>query len=105
MMWLNEYDIMNAVRETGDGSTPNLHCAALTLNNLMEWTNDNSDGWPYWAAPGKAAKRLQEALYQASMSRYAEDITAADLKRLQTPIKSFLTRQGVSASAVIVAAR
>jgi hypothetical protein len=93
MIFLNEYEIADAVNRYGDlnGSTPNLAAAVQTLANLVDWTNFNSDGWPYWAAPRKATQKLQ-ALIQ-SVDRFdPEDVTVAEVRKALSPVKAFRTR-------------
>lgn len=94
MSFMNEYDIEDAVRAFTPEEFPNNAKGARVLQNLMRWTNRNSDGWPYWSKPSKAAAKLQDIL--PSPYHYdAEDITDAELKKALTPIKRFLTTQGV----------
>lgn len=100
MMLMNEYDIDNARSRFADDETPNLFTAANTLYRLKEWTNDNSDGWPYWRKPSQAAKRLQELL-QAADRFDPQDCTDAQLKAALSPVKAFLTRQGVMHQTII----
>lgn len=96
-MWMNEYDVEDALRRVDPEETPNLAGAVIALANLVSWTNSNSDGWPYWAKPGNAAKSLQ-ALIQG-VDRYdPQDVTAAQVTKALSPVKAFLTRQGVDHS-------
>lgn len=98
---MNEFDIVESgYRLCGTGQTPNLGHGTEILHNLMDWTNDNSDGWPYWVKPRNAAKGLMEAVSKAAWEDQPEDITEAELARLCRPIKAFLTRQGVDHSEV-----
>ena len=93
MLYMNEYEIEDAVARYADD--PVLGPAARTLRNLMEWTNRNSDGWPYWAKPSRAAKGLQALL--SSQRRYGwetSQVTAAEYATALRPIKAFRTRQG-----------
>jgi hypothetical protein len=101
---LNEYDIKNAQTDAAhDFHRPNVQAAVLTLARLMEWTNANSDGWAYWRKPVTAATKLQVLVRDYSHYNFEnEDIPARDLKAAYTPIKSFLTRQGVDHSVVFV---
>jgi hypothetical protein len=101
---LNEYEIENAqllARE--ERNRPRLQAAVLTLARLVEWTNNNSDGWAYWRKPVNASTKLQE-LVRARYARFnredTPDITLTELKAAETPIKAFLTRQGVDHSLV-----
>ncbi|MGV8972213.1 MAG: hypothetical protein ACOH10_07810 [Rhodoglobus sp.] len=103
MMFMNEWDIENALRRFNTGETPNLAAGARTLSALAEWTNRNSDGWAYWPKPCRAAKSLMTLLEAAEAAQrrgwsYGDftDVTAADLAKALRPIKAFLTRQGVS---------
>jgi hypothetical protein len=95
---MNEYDIEHAVNLFSN-DTPNLQAAANTLYQLMQWTNQNSDGWPYWRKPTRAAAKLMDIVSEhtyAARFGEAEDITRSEFVAALTPIKSFLTRQGVS---------
>lgn len=99
MMFMNEYEVEETVdRWHTIGGVPNLREASLALQSLVTWTNQNSDGWPYWSKPCKAAARLQEALTEANArSRRCEvqrDMTSQELTAALRPVKSFLTRQG-----------
>lgn len=91
-MWMNEYDIADAVRRLDTDETPNLAAGARALDSLMNWANDNSDGWCYWPKPSRAAKSLMEMLSAADRFD-PEDVTAADLTKALRPVKAFLTRQ------------
>lgn len=102
MSWMNRYEIEEALRWTEEGT--NAEAGARTLYRLMRWTDSHSDGWPYWQKPSRAAKRLMELLQsvknQARRDGIYDDITEADLKKAYTPIKAFLTREGVAHSEV-----
>jgi O-acetylhomoserine/O-acetylserine sulfhydrylase-like pyridoxal-dependent enzyme len=104
-MWMNQYEDEELPQFFGDGNTPNLATGAWILGNLMDWTNSNSDGWPYWTKPSRAAKRLMEALNLAKQAYYrgtmVGDLTDAQLRAVLSPIKAFLTRQGVDAALVL----
>ena len=101
---MNQHEIEDVqVGAAHDYHRPNTQAAVLTLARLMEWTNSNSDGWAYWRKPVNASTRLQTLI----RTRYARfdadsvpDIPAKDLKSAYTPIKSFLTRQGVDHSLI-----
>lgn len=100
MVFLNESEVREAQHLAHRSDTPNLAAGADTLARLVEWTNNNSDGWAYWPKPGRAAQKLQEALETARKQYYTgrevEDLSAADLAKVLRPIRSFLTREGVS---------
>ena len=102
---LNESDIEEAqYKASEDIHRPNLQQAVLTVARLMEWTNANSDGWAYWEKPSNASNNLQTAInrryFGAWNNRIKDDLTASELKSAYTPIKSFLTRQGVDHSLI-----
>lgn len=106
---LNEYDVQHVATALARecGPTPNLDAAAATLVKLVAWTNDNSDGWPYWRKPSRAAALLQTSLNRRVLHAYQTgdgivDATPAEVRAWQKPIKSFLTSQGVDHAAIIV---
>lgn len=104
MAWMNEYEIEDALRLTSMFELPHARRAAEILSNLKDWTNRNSDGWPYWQKPARAADKLMTALHSSiNASRRGDDVdmTEADLKKAVTPIKAFLTRQGVDHAEVL----
>lgn len=109
MSWMNRFDVDDAceivARETEHGNEfPNLVRAVETLSNLVRWTDENSDGWPYWPKPSRAAKTLQEVVQSRTAARgciLLEDISDTDLTRALRPVKAFLTRQGVDHALVI----
>lgn len=103
---LNEYDVdyarNRAVAPTSN-EKPNLIKAAAILARLVEWTNQNSDGWAYWAKPANASAALQQAVKvrTPALVHYAalrvDDIPEAELKAALRTVKAFLTRQRVDA--------
>lgn len=100
MRYMNEYEIENALIRFNRGDTPNLGHGAFILARLATWTNRNSDGWAYWPKPCRAAQSLQ-ALLQTADRFDPVDVTAAELKRATSPIKAFLTRQGVDHAEIL----
>jgi len=111
MSWMNECEVEEVQRLFDVNEVPNLAEGAWVLGNLVDWTNRNSDGWPYWSKPSNAAKRLQELLhahtyaarfgyYQGTADRL-QDVSKADLSAALRPIKAFLTRQGVEPGVVL----
>lgn len=109
-MWMNESNVDEAVEIFACNNTPNYAYLAETVQNLMRWTNRNSDGWPYWNKPSNAARKAQEvlstevlALRRGSYRPEAEeqDLTSAELRKIISPIKAFLTRQGVEHDQVL----
>lgn len=106
MHFANEYEIEQWLQSYQTSETPNLARGARTLYELMNWTNRNSDGWPYWSKPVKAADKLITLLEDADRAGRAawstpKDATDAQLKAALTPIKSFLTRQGVDHTTIL----
>lgn len=94
---MNEYEITEAWHFAGHNGLHNYERGALVLSHLKTWTNQNSDGWPYWAPPKRASAKLQAALEEMMRTHFrdVQDLTEAELRKLLTPIKSFLTRRGV----------
>lgn len=95
---MNRWEIENLQRRFGD-EQPNARRGATVLNHLMIWTDRNSDGWPYWSKPSKAAERLMIELDRVKNHGFADevDLTDAELAGALRPIKAFLTRQKVPA--------
>jgi len=93
MTELNETEVQEAASRYA--THPVLGPATVTLSTLMDWTNANSDGWPYWRKPAHAAARLMTLIgdrrdYLDNPDR--PDATAEAYKRALTPIRSFRTR-------------
>ena len=102
---LNSSDIEDAqYRAAEEVARPNLQAAVLTLARLHDWVQSNSDGWAYWKKPAAASTKLQNLTYSRYFGRFdsriEEDLTARELKSAYTPIKAFLTRQGVAHSVI-----
>jgi hypothetical protein len=98
MLFMNEYDVADAKRRYAEH--PVLGPATTTLANLVEWTNANSDGWPYWSKPCRAAKALQRLIQGDPPTSWRDDervdATPEKLRLALRPIKSFRTRHGAS---------
>jgi len=95
MIFMNEYEIYDAA--SAYRSHPVLGPATQTLSNLAEWANANSDGWPYWPKPCRAAAKLQELIQTAERSSYRFEepqVTVADYQAALRPVRAFRTRQG-----------
>ena len=111
-MWMNEHEVAEARNLFDPEDTPNLAQGAWVLGNLVAWTNRNSDGWPYWPKPSRAANSLMDLLrahtYAARFGHYQgtadelHDVTEAELAKALRPIKAFLTRQGVRDTALVL---
>jgi len=106
-MFMNEYDVVETLANTADqvDEVPNMYAAARVLHALMEWTNTNSDGWPYWQPPQRAASRITNMFHDRNYAlRFGNardgspltDITETELLRLFVPVKAFLTKQKVN---------
>lgn len=98
-MYMNEYDVATAYDTMHDyRAGSGWDEATEILARLVNWTNDNSDGWPYWIKPRNAAKNLQHAILTEmdAVRRGFEnpDLDPEELSKLLRPIKAFLTRQG-----------
>jgi hypothetical protein len=95
MLFMNEYEVQEAARRYR--AHPTLGPATRTLAALVEWTNANSDGWPYWPKPCRAARALQELIGSTRTymdDRERDDVTLDALKRAYRPLRAFSTRHG-----------
>lgn len=109
-MFANRYDIERWQQRFNSATgVPNLGKAADNLDALREYVDTHSDGWGYWRAGTAAGNRLAALLQDAdkrerdswSTGRFY-DITPDDLRKALTPVKSFLTRQGVAHADVLL---
>lgn len=108
MLFMNRYEIEEAVRLAR--RTPEYLPYVQFLSDWKDVVDSCSDGWPYWAPPVRAAKKLMEQVqaldshirYGSSqylggggvgpaVSKYPKPEVAA-FKRALTPIKSFATK-------------
>jgi hypothetical protein len=105
-MWMNEHEVEETFDrlDSAHPAVPNLAAGASVLDALVAWTNANSDGWPYWQKPSKAANSLMTVLHNRDYAirfghdregKPLEDITTAELALVLRPIKAFLTRQEI----------
>lgn len=92
-MWMNQAEIEWAAKCTHE--CPNVRKGLHLLLRLMEAVNDQSDGWPYWRAPAKASQKLMDLLQTAGNLNHGTHgtISAADLRKAITPIRSMVTIQ------------
>lgn len=88
---MNRYDVEDAIVRYRQHEI--LGPAVRTLGNLVEWTDSNSDGWPYWKKPGQAAKKLMDIIERKHFGD-RDDVTVSEIRAAYRPIKSFRTRQG-----------
>lgn len=97
--YLNDYEVQDAERIFHLEGLPNLHRSTAIIFALMEYAEDNSDGWHAWPKPRRAAAGLIEVVDDRRRDHLRGhlfgDISEADLKRLLRPVKAFLTRQKV----------
>ena len=104
--WLNEDGIEEVLEQfAGRAETPNLARMATVVENLKNWTNQNSDGWPYWSQPSRAAGRLMGHLYRANLAgwRYepVKDVSEDELEASLRPIRAFLNKRDADWLAVL----
>ncbi|ALY10869.1 hypothetical protein WILDE_87 [Arthrobacter phage Wilde] len=98
---MNQDEVLDAAERWFDREdTPNLYEGAQILARLMGWTNSISDGWQYWPKPKRAAAKLMATLESKRRERFdgPDDISAAELTKLVSPIKAMLTRAGADHS-------
>ncbi len=103
-MFLNRHDIEEACYRLNPETVAG-HAARL-LRAYQEDVDAHSDGWPYWSAPVKAARRLQElvrAHLYAGMGAYptVKAATTADLQRALSPMRRFMTTRGKAAGMTV----
>jgi hypothetical protein len=94
-VFMNEYEIERARRLYV--SHPILGPATETLSNLVAAVNVNSDGWPYWRSPARAAAKLMAIIVRDGTARYLfdekrADVTAEEYAVALRPIRAFRTR-------------
>lgn len=104
MSWMNEWEIDQAGAWLTEDQ-PNLIRVANALVRLKDWTNANSDGWPYWRKPAQAAAKLMDLLHAAEVTYWrggtVPDITTQDVTKALRPVKAFLTREGADWAEVL----
>jgi hypothetical protein len=88
MNYMNENEIDSAVRKYRP-DTPTYQ-AAKFLSDFRDQVNLCSDGWAYWNAPIRSAKKLMHFIQNG-------DGTEKSFKTAMIPIKSFYTRHGFAA--------
>ncbi len=96
MLFMNEWEVQDAVAM--HRGKPIIGEATELLRKFVDLVNENSDGWPYWSAGPKAAKKLMELIQSQDIrgrSVAPPKLTEADLKKAVTPIKSFCTRHNL----------
>ena len=97
MLFMNTWDIDDAVARWRDH--PALGPATITLRNLRDMADSNSDGWAYWPLPCRSAKQLQELSERANAQHRNGRpvlVDAEEVRKCYRPIKSFLTRHDMT---------
>jgi hypothetical protein len=91
--WLNQSDIEGMAERRH--ACPNVRKGVKLLYVLMQAVNDQSDGWPYWSAPSRAAARLMELLDDRAnpFRGPSRTMTEQELKAAVTPIRRMVTVQ------------
>lgn len=89
MLFMNTWDIDDAVMRTSSYSIRGR--AARFLQAFRDEVDANSDGWAYWKAPLKSAKKMQQIVLKHI------DATEGNYKAALTPIKRFYTLRGNAA--------
>ena len=94
-MWMNQADIEDLNMNFNSHSCPNVRKGVRLLYRLMEAVNNQSDGWAYWATPGKAADKLMDLIQTTGNIWYPlhGTITPEQLKKAITPIRRMVTTQ------------
>lgn len=101
-MWMNEYEVNEALQLLG--SDPLIGKYVRFLAEFRDQVNSHSDGWPYWKPPAHAASQLM-TLIKAALDRKRgyrspnaeQEVNEQLLRKTMGPIKSFMTRRGLSA--------
>ena len=94
-MWMNQSDIEIAVKQCV--VHPVLGPATRFLKALMDSVNEQSDGWPYWRAPSKAAEKLMQLIKDNTGGMWypqsATSLTLKDVVKTIIPIKRMASAQ------------
>lgn len=105
MRYMNDYDLDGAARRYDPAVVPNRARLTEVVARLRDWTNGHSDGWAYWPKPVRAAAKaialIDSTTTPENDRRAREDATAAETVAALSPIKAFLTRQGVEHSTIL----
>lgn len=91
---MNQFDI--ELLAQNQHQCPNVQKAVGLLYRLLQYVNDNSDGWAYWSPPSKASQPLQQLLKDRCgnlLYHTSGTITADELKKAVAPIKRMATHQ------------
>jgi alkanesulfonate monooxygenase SsuD/methylene tetrahydromethanopterin reductase-like flavin-dependent oxidoreductase (luciferase family) len=103
MLFMNDYEIDHAVVVHANWTEDVVALqGAEILRRLADWADENSDGWHSWPKPARSAAKLMTLLQDRDRrftvaGRDADvDVTERELAAALTPIKTFLTRHGVS---------
>lgn len=92
---MSDHEIWFAI-ERFDQTAPHRAHLARVIRNLAEWTDYNSDGWAYYAAPRRSAQKAIAAIasttWEANQAQERIDLTEPELRRALAPIKAYCTR-------------
>lgn len=102
MLFMNRWEVEEAASRYRHHAV--LGQATAFLQAYMEQVDANSDGWPYWSAPVKAAAKLMTLIQTENANRRnlytgtpQVEVTHVAVHKALTPIKSFYTRRGYKA--------
>ncbi|QOP66211.1 hypothetical protein SEA_DANIELLEIGNACE_71 [Arthrobacter phage DanielleIgnace] len=97
MPLLGDWEVEELITRFDDEESLNYKRAAEGLDELIRWTNRNSDGWGYWQLPGKSAQKLMERLNEGREEQRRgwstgqfKDLTEDEFEALFKPIRNFL---------------
>lgn len=96
MLFMNEMDIEDAVINYREH--PVVGQASRFLSRFAEMINQNSDGWPYWRQPVKAAEQLMSMIEShrvALREHRPSPATPEAFKKALRPIKAFCTKHNL----------
>lgn len=102
MLFMNRYDVADAVRQYGQRADA-VGEATRALHALMVATDGNSDGWPTYSKPAKAGAGLMRLIQrERDRERWQyerrggetepAEVTQTDLRAALKPVKAFRTR-------------
>jgi hypothetical protein len=89
MLYMNDYEIERALRHYANH--PVLGKATKFLADFKDEVDMHSDGWPYWAAPVRAAAKLM------TLIQHPTQATEQAFRQALVPIRGFYTRRGNAA--------
>lgn len=94
--FMNDYDIQRARSRFTHANCPNRLGLAIMVDRLAQWTDENSDGWAFWAKPRNSASRaiglIASTTYAANQQQESQDCSDEEVAAAIRPVKAFLTR-------------